>query len=100
MEFVNINFIAKEIWIPLDFVTRREMVAEKALVDCRANENYIDIKMAQKLGVKPRLLPEPMSIRNMDRTDNRGGMVKYWLPVTIFQGDRARMLKLLIVDLG
>jgi hypothetical protein len=76
------------------------MVAEKALVDCGANENCIDIKTAQKLGIKPRLLPEPMSIRNVDGTDNRGGMVKYWLPVAIFQGDRARMLKFLIVDLG
>jgi hypothetical protein len=27
-------------------------------------------------------------------------MVKYWLPVAIFQGDRARMPKFLIVDLG
>jgi hypothetical protein len=97
---VYINFVAKEIWIPLDFVTRRGMVAEKALVDCGANENCIDIKTAQKLGIKPRLLPEPMSIRNVDGTDNRGGMVKYWLPVAIFQGDRARMLKFLIVDLG
>jgi hypothetical protein len=52
-EFVNINFVAKEIWIPLDFVTRQGMVAEKALVDCGANENCIDIKTAQKLGVKP-----------------------------------------------
>jgi gag-polyprotein putative aspartyl protease len=97
---VYINFVAKEIWIPLDFVTWRGMVAEKALVDCGANENCIDIKTAQKLGIKPRLLPEPMSIRNVDGTDNRGGMVKYWLPVAIFQGDRARMLKFLIVDLG
>jgi Reverse transcriptase (RNA-dependent DNA polymerase) len=100
MEFVNINFVAKEIWIPLDFVTRQEMVEEKVLVDCGANENCIDIKTAQKLGVKPRLLPEPMCIRNVDGTDNRGRIVKYWLPVAVFQGDRARMLKFLIVDLG
>jgi hypothetical protein len=49
------------------------MVAEKALIDCGANENCIDIKTAQKLGIKPRLLPEPMGIRNVDGTDNRGG---------------------------
>jgi gag-polyprotein putative aspartyl protease len=97
---VYINFVAKEIWIPLDFVTRQGMVAEKALVDCGANENCIDIKTAQKLGIKPRLLPEPMGIRNVDGTDNHGGMVKYWLPVVVFQGGRARMLKFLIVDLG
>jgi Retrotransposon gag protein len=99
-DFTDINFVAKEIWIPLDFVTRRGMVAEKALVDCGANENCIDIKTAQKLGIKGQLLPEPMCIRNVDGTDNRGGMVKYWLPVAVFQGDRARMLKFLIVDLG
>ena len=95
-----INFVAKEIWIPLDFVTQRGMVAEKALIDSGANENCIDIKMAAKLGVKPRLLPEPMGLRNVDRTDNRSGMVKYWLPVAVFQGGRAHMLKFLIVDLG
>jgi hypothetical protein len=99
-EIVYINFVAKEIWIPLDFVTQRGMVAEKALIDCGANENCIDIKTTQKLGIKTRLLPEPMGLRNVDGTDNCGGMVKYWLPVTVFQGDRARMLKFLIVDLG
>ena len=36
----------------------------------------------------------------MDGTDNCGGWVKYWLPITMFQGGRARMLKFLIVDLG
>jgi hypothetical protein len=97
---VYINFVAKEIWIPLDFVTRRGMVAEQALVDCGANENCIDIKTAQKLGIKPNLLPQPMSIRNVDGTNNCGGMVKYWLPVAVFQEDRARMLKFLVVDLG
>jgi hypothetical protein len=97
---VYINFVAKEIWIPIDFVTWRGTVAEKALIDCRANENCIDIKTAQKLGIKPRLLPEPMGIRNVDGTDNCGGMVKYWLPVVVFQGGRAQMLKFLIVNLG
>jgi hypothetical protein len=95
-----INFVAKGIWIPLDFVTWRGMVTEKALIDCGANENCIDIKTTQKLGIKPRLLPEPMGIRNVDRTDNRGRMVKYWLPIAVFQGERAQMLKFLIVDLG
>jgi hypothetical protein len=76
------------------------MVAEKALIDCGANENCIDIKTTQKLGVKPRLLPEPMGLRNVDRTDNHSGMVKYWLPIAVFQGGRAQMLKFLIVDLG
>ena len=76
------------------------MVEEKALVDSGANENCIDIKTTQKLGIKPRLLPQPMGLRNVDGTDNRGGWVKYWLPVTMFQGGRARMLKFLIVDLG
>jgi hypothetical protein len=97
---VYINFVAKEIWIPLDFVTRWGMVTEKALIDCGANENCIDIKTAAKLGVKPRLLPKPMGLRNVDGMDNRGGMVKYWLPVTVFQGGRAQMLKFLIINLG
>jgi hypothetical protein len=76
------------------------MVEEKALVDSGANENCIDIKTTQKLGIKPRLLPQPMGLRNVDGTDNRGGWVKYWLPVAMFQGSRVRMLKFLIIDLG
>jgi hypothetical protein len=97
---VYINFVAKEIWLSFDFVTCEGMVEEKALIDSGANENCIDIKMAQKLGIKPRLLPQPMGLRNMDRTDNRGGWVKYWLPIAMFHGGKARMLKFLIVDLG
>ena len=52
-----INFVAKEIWLAFDFVTCRGMVEEKGLVDSGAYENYIDIKTAQKLEIKPRLLP-------------------------------------------
>jgi hypothetical protein len=59
---VYINFVAKEIWLSFDFVTRRGMVKEKGLVDSGANKNCIDIKMAQKLGIKPRLLPQPMRL--------------------------------------
>jgi hypothetical protein len=55
-----INFVAKEIWLSFDFVTCQGMVEEKALIDSRANENCIDIKTAQKLGIKPQLLPQPM----------------------------------------
>ena len=95
-----INFVAKEIWLSFDFVTRQGMVEEKGLVDSGANENCIDIKMAQKLGIKPRLLPQPMGLRNIDGTDNRGRWVKYWLPIAMFQGGKARMLKFLIIDLG
>ena len=76
------------------------MVEEKALVDSGANKNCIDIKTAQKLGIKPRILPQPMGLQNVDGTDNCGGWVKYWLPITMFQGGRVRMLKFLIVDLG
>ena len=69
-------------------------------MDSGANENCIDIKTAEKLGIKPRLLPQPMGLRNVDGTDNHGEWVKYWLPVMMFQGGRAQMLKFLIVDLG
>jgi hypothetical protein len=99
-ETVSINFVAKEIWLSFDFVTRQGMVEEKALVDSGTNKNCIDIKTAEKLGIKPRLLPQVMGLRNVDETDNRGGLVKYWLPIAWFQGGRARMLKFLIVDLG
>jgi hypothetical protein len=92
--------VAKEIWLSFDFVTRWGMVEEKGLVDSGANKNCIDIKTAQKLGIKLRLLPQPMGLQNVDRTDNRGGWVKYWLPIAMFQGGKARMLKFLIVDLA
>jgi Aspartyl protease len=76
------------------------MVKEKGLVDSGANENCIDIKTAQKLGIKPRLLPQPIGLRNVDGTDNHRGWVKYWLPIAMFHRGRARMLKFLIIDLG
>ena len=95
-----INFIAKEIWLSFDFVTHQGMVEEKALIDSGATENCIDIRTAHKLGIKPRLLPQPMGIRNVDRTDNCGGWVKYWLPIAMFHGGKAKMLKFIIINLG
>jgi hypothetical protein len=97
---VYINFVAKEIWMPFEFVTHRGMVKEKALIDSRANENCIDIQTVYKLEIKPQLLPRPMGIRNVDGTENCGGWIKHWLPIAMFQGSKARMLRFLIIDLG
>jgi Zinc knuckle len=52
-EFITISFVAKEIWLEFDLVTCKGMIQEKALVDSGANENCMDIKTAQKLGIKP-----------------------------------------------
>jgi hypothetical protein len=100
MEFIIISFVAKEIWLEFDFITWQGMVAKKALIDSRANKNCIDIKTAQKLRIKPRLLPQPMGLRNVDGIDNRREWVKYWLPIAMFHRGKVRMLKFLIVDLG
>jgi hypothetical protein len=97
---IDVNYIAKEVWLPLEFVTCQGMVQEKALVDCGANENCMDIRTAKKLGIKPQLLDQPMSIRNVDGSDNRGGAVKHWLPIAIFQGETSHILKFIITDLG
>ena len=72
-EFVTISFVTKEIWLEFDIITCQGMITEKALIDSRANENCLDIKIAHKLGIKPRLLPKPMGLRNVNGTDNRGG---------------------------
>jgi Aspartyl protease len=96
---ITINFIAKEIWMPFKFVSHKGMVKEKVLIDSGANKNCMDIRTAQKLGVKPRLLDWPIGICNVDGTENCIGWIKHWLPITIFQGDKAHMLTFLIVDL-
>jgi hypothetical protein len=96
---VYINFVTKEIWLPLEFVTHYRMVEEKALINSRANENCIDIQTAHKLGIKPRLLLQLMGIRNVNGTDNHGGWIKYWLPIAMFQEGKPCMLRFLIIDL-
>ena len=40
---IDINYIAKEVWLPLEFISRQGIIQEKALVDCGANENCMDI---------------------------------------------------------
>ena len=69
-DFVDVNYIAKEVWLPLKFVGRQGMTTEKALIDCRANENCMDIKTAKRLGVKPLLLDSPIGLRNVDGSEN------------------------------
>jgi hypothetical protein len=69
-DFVDINYIAKEVWLPLEFVGRQGMTTEKALIDCGANKNCMDIKTAKRLGIKPLLLDSPMGLQNVDGSDN------------------------------
>jgi hypothetical protein len=85
--------------MPFEFVTCHGMVEEKALIDSGANENMIDIRTMHKLGIKLQLLEQPMGVYNVDGTESHEGMIKHWLPIAIFQGDKAQMFIFYIADL-
>ena len=72
----------------------------KTLIDCRAQESFIDKKLALKKGIALTKLKTPVTPINVDGTENRSGKIEYvtWLNLHF---DNIKMVtRLLVTDLG
>ena len=61
--------------IPFDFQTYMAKAEEKALMDSRATENFIDKGMVKQLKLGTRPLSPAQPVFNMDRTHNKAGTI-------------------------
>ena len=82
------------------FRTLSEQAEETALVDSGATENFINHDMWSSMGIGRRPTARPMTVYNVDESENKQGKITHycWLRV-IFQG-RSRLQKFFIASLG
>ena len=63
--------------------TIHEMAAENALLDSGATDNFIDHQTAQRLKIRPKELPRPRLLHNVDGTENRTGRITQYCDLLI-----------------
>jgi len=66
-----------------EFRTVGKMTDKMALLNSGATENFLDKEVWQRLCIRRVKLLKPLTVHNMDRTENRTGKVEYycWLKI-------------------
>ena len=75
-----------EVWmtIGIEKVDTHEGVTVKVLLDSGATGMFADRKFMEKNGFKLERLERAVRIKNMDRTENSGGMVTYEIECNVY----------------
>jgi hypothetical protein len=71
----------------ISFCTTRSMAEETVLIDSGATDNFIDEDTWGKLGIGKMELPKPITVHNVDRTENKQGKLTHYCWLRIVQGE-------------
>ena len=84
----------------ISFRTARSMAEETALIDSGATDNFIDEDTWGKLGIGKMELPKPITVHNVDGTENKQGKLTHYCWLRIVQGERTKLQRFYIMLLG
>jgi hypothetical protein len=86
--------------IPVSFRTSYARADKQILVDSGATDNFIDPRLIKRLGLRSLHLERPRKIWNIDRTNNRAGMILDYVDLNVQSGNKDTKMRFLITDLG
>ena len=91
----------REVWlnIGVEKVDTHEGVTVKALLDSGAMEIFMDKKMAAKHGFKLQKLERPVTVKNVDSTNNSGGAIIYQVEVNVYYKNHIERIRMDVCDL-
>ena len=69
--------------INISFIFDKNKVAEQALLDSGATDNFIDQRTMDRLNISTRRLARPRILYNVDKTENRSGQITYYVGLEI-----------------
>ena len=72
--------------INVSFTFNDTKVAEHALLDSGATDNFIDQRTAKHLNIPTRHLKRPRILYNVDKTENRSGRITHYIDLEIMRG--------------
>jgi len=71
-----------------------------ALVDSGATENFMNLSYAKWLKLPIKNLDKPQQLFNVDGTENKAGMLKYYTDIEVQTGTSRSQLCFFLSDLG
>ena len=86
--------------IPIKLNWGGKTVETEALVDSGAEGVFINKDMITRYGLKQFPLARPITARNADNSINRAGSISTYALQRIVIGDKSRMERLLVTDIG
>ena len=88
------------IHVPFTLHTNAKTAEERALLDSGATHNFIDKRMAKRLGIGTRPLTKPRSIINVDGTGNREGTLTKYADLSVSHQGITEVQRFFITNLG
>jgi len=76
-----------------------EGVTIKALLDSGTTGMFIDKKTAAKYGFKLQKLERPVTVRNIDGTNNSGGAITYQVEVNMYYKNHIERMRIDVCNL-
>jgi hypothetical protein len=77
-----------------------KMTKLEALLDCGATHNFIDPRTISSLNMGTRLLPQPLTVQNVDSTINRNGTITQNCNLWVQRGKHEESLGFYVANLG
>jgi hypothetical protein len=81
-------------------MSTKKLAAYEALLDSGAMENFIDLRMVEKLGIGKVSMVNPRTVFNVDGTENQGGQVNHYCVLNILQEKKQSAQVFFITNLG
>ena len=92
----------REVWlnIGVEKVDIHEGITVKALLDSSATGMFMDKKMTAKHGIKLQKLERPVTVKNIDGTNNSGGAITHQVKVNVYYKNHIERIRIDVCDLG
>ena len=92
----------REVWlnIGVEKVDMHEGITVKVLLDSSATGMFMDKKMTAKHGIKLQKLERPVTVKNIDGTNNSGGAITHQVKVNVYYKNHIERIRIDVCDLG
>jgi hypothetical protein len=92
--------VRRSVHAKINIHTSKMTTTTRALIDCRATENFMDLSYARELGLPLTKLPRPRKLFNVDRTENIAGRLEYYMDAQLQTGQQQTMHRFYLSYLG
>lgn len=86
--------------VPLSILQKEQIVKEAALLDSRAQDQFIDETLATKLKLEKQKLNQEITVQNADGTENKNGKVTEYTWVRVTIGGHTHDIQFLITHIS
>jgi hypothetical protein len=84
----------------VSFCTSQSKADELALIDSGATDNFIDENTWKRLGIGRKELSRPVTVHNVDGTENKQGKITHYCWLCIVKGEKHMLQHFYITALG